>query len=236
MDHIDHFAELIFVLCLIVISLFKRNKDRLDVYLIIYLSLECSGLVFGILGGQVLKILSSNLVQFAISQILIVAVVAKMILNDIGSSRKILWSPLLVSVCFLFFCFVPVSLSDLLNVNFPPTVRSWFTYLQYYDFTTFTSIVIIVNVFFWLYHIIRDSRLEADEVNRRYLIILSILLFYGGTFFMLGFSRLLLEDLAAFREFMKTYYRPIYLSSYVIITLAVRWKSVRSLFSGHSLS
>jgi hypothetical protein len=224
------YTESLFVIGLILIASIKREKSSLDRYLVVYLVLECFGILYGTLGTSGLGLITSDLVEFAISQILIAAVMAKMILVDIGSQRKILWSPIVLTLVFLFFCFVPVSTAFLYDVDFPPTTRTWFNYLQFGDFTTIASIIVIINAFFWLYNLIQSENRAQEEMEQRYMVIFAFFLFYGGAFLILVFSKLLLEDTFAWFEFLKTYYRPIYLTSYVIVTLAIRWKSVRSLF------
>jgi hypothetical protein len=222
--------ELFFVGALIFLAVRKHDKSKLDKYLIAYLVLQCSGILTAVLGPSVLGLISGSDILFAVSQIIMVTVIDKMILNDTNSARRILWSPIILSVVFLFFCIVPISFADLFNVDFPPPSRTWFTYLQYADFTSIASVILVVNTFLWLYHMILSGEHSKIETERRYLVIFAFLFFYVGTFFILVFGRLLMEDPALWLKIMKSYYRPIYLTSCIIITLAIRWKSLRSLF------
>ncbi|PCJ67420.1 MAG: hypothetical protein COA58_03615 [Bacteroidetes bacterium] len=212
------------VFSLFLVVFFKKDKTTLDWYIAFYLGLSAFGEFYSLMGRDDWNILPNTIVGFAINQIVQMYVVSNLVRRDTNLMQRIPNSFILLVSLFGLLCLTPLSSERFIDADMAPTIRSWFTYHQYLDFTSIASLIILVNMFYWLYKILKDSTKTSEEVTRRYIVILGFLIFYGGTIFILAFGRLLLEDYSIWMKLMSSVYRPIYLFSYLIITIAVRWR------------
>ncbi|MBR9859255.1 hypothetical protein GYB22_00590 [bacterium] len=97
--------------------------------------------------------------------------------------------------------------------------------IQFFDLASLNGFIITVLTFHWIWNLVNKSEHNPRLRNKKLIYAFSFLIFFGGSFFTIAFSRLLLAETFQWQQIWYNVYIPIYFLYYTGILIGLLWKT-----------
>ena len=214
----DHFRAAITCIGVIVVFLFGNLKTTSN-------KLVYAILVLVLLGEMVTTFVSGyNLLYYSTLSVIQITLLGSIVVVETKRPIPAYSAIGLVYLIYAFFIFSNYSSSHIFDWSF--TVEGDFPIdiNQYYDINTLINLCSLILVFIWLNFKVNSNFTDFSQIRSTFIFIFSFLLLYGGTFFILAFGRLLLDDHESWLNLWYTIFAPINAIVNVSICIGLLWR------------
>lgn len=215
----SNITRFILVALVIAVAFFLKKVEKgISLYIVTYL-------LFSLIGeGITLFYDGYNLVLYSVLPTIQVGIIASLVYSE--TKRLKLIAGLFLGLVSILIIFISSDISShmLLKNHLPESSTHLIHLHQFFDYSAIICAGQITLAFIWLINIVQRTNLKPNQVHKRYLYILALIVFYGGTFFMLAFGRLLLPSFEAWYSLWSMIFYPILFMFYSILFTGLLWK------------
>lgn len=217
--------RLLFILLPAIFAIIVRKQILLDRYVLALILVTVSSEVFTLFHH------GYNLVHYSIFTILDVIIISALIAKETEIKSIIPVNTVVTIIIFLFFI-----ITDFSSINWLPITntfphRSPLDSQQFFDFCALASLILIITIFIWLFHVVSTNKNLQGGLTKRFIFITGMLAFYCGGFFTVAFGRYIVGDISIWFEYWNKIYLPLYLLFYLTLNIGLLWKPTPSLSS-----
>ena len=217
----QYYIRLSCLVVMILIGLWSyQKKKQLNCLILAYLGASFLGEIVPFFVPR------NNIVIYSVLQVLDMSILTYLVFTE--TRQKWLTSIVFLFACgaLLFFYATDLSSYELLYQGFEPSYNLLLTVHQYFDFTSIHHLALIVLMLSWLIYVAKGDTLDLKSAYKKYLVIFSFLLYFGGTFFVLAFGRILTTDGAAFHALLEVTLHPLGFLLYILLFISIQWKRI----------
>jgi hypothetical protein len=223
MDAIDY-ARLVFLVVILFISLvIKQNRQS-----------GISKLILTFIGiavlSELLPLFTSdyNLIHLSVISVCQLGLIATALYYETSKFKV----PLAIlaggTLFFVFLLISDWSSYSLITEGIQPVGEYPIGIHQFFDLLSVVNLGLIVLMFLWLLHLVKMTNYDPIDLNKKYIFIFAFLIYAGGSFFMVAFSRFIIPSLEEWFSLWSLIYIPIWFIFYLLLFAGLIWRPTRS--------
>lgn len=204
---------------------FRKKKLKVELYVI--------GIILLTILSEIFTLLHSgyNLVEYSLFMVAHTIIMSLLVFEETKKKIILFIGIGLSALALIFFLLTPYSSIDVFHIttNFP--LRSPIDTHQYFDLSSFLSLLNIIMVYTWLATLLSSTNQYPGGLTKRYIFIFGFLFYFCGGFFTVAFGRYIVGDISIWFEYWNKIYLPLYLLFYLTLNIGLLWKPTPSLSS-----
>ena len=214
----DLFRATIISIIVIVVLLFGNLKPKSNKLVLLILVLH-------LLGEMITLFVSGyNLIHYSLLSVTQITLLGWIVVIETKKTLPVVSTIGFVYLLYTFFLFSNYSSSQLFDWSFSIEGEYPIDVNQYYDISTLINLCSLILVFVWLHAIVNSDSTNISQIRSTFIFIFSFLLLYGGTFFILAFGRVLLDDYESWSVLWNSIFLPIDAIVNVAICIGLLWE------------
>ncbi len=209
--------RMLFILIPTIFFFFKKQKIRLDWYIIGYLYLTLVSEIFTFYHT------GYNLIHYSIFVLVNLIFISVFIYQETNKRIVLFISTILPITSLIFFLTTDHSSLDIVDIVNVFPVRSPLDTQQYFDFNGLINLCFVLVTFIWLYDVVSQTQKLEGGLTKRFIYIFGFLGYFAGSFFTIAFGRYIIGDIAQWFEYWNKIYLPLYLLFILTLNIGLLW-------------
>lgn len=222
--NVNDFTRVLFLAIILFVCLFLKSwrNDRTDNFILAFT-------VISVLGELApLFVPGYNLIHLSVLAVCHLGLVA-ILINYETSNLKMPLTLLVGGILFFVFLYISDwSSYSLISEGISPSGEYPIGVHQFFDLLSVVNLSLIVLMFVWLVHLVRLVDYQVYDLKKKYLFILAFLIYAGGSFFMVAFSRFIIPSLEEWFSLWNLIYIPIWFVFNTLLFAGLIWRPTRS--------